>query len=456
MSKTIAALSTPPGTGGIAVIRVSGTDAIATADKIFQGAARLSDCATHTVHYGFIKNERGEKLDEVLVTVMRAPKTFTREDVVEISSHGGAAPVRAVLDALIRAGARPAEPGEFTKRAFLNGRIDLSQAEAVIDIINSTNDLARRSALSQLEGSLSKEIRLTRERLVSLAARMQVTIDYPDEDLEDITSEEIAETARECEDKVNALLRTADSGKIIRGGIRTAIVGKPNVGKSSLLNSLAREDRAIVTDIAGTTRDVIEEYINLDGIPLILLDTAGIRSTEDEVEKIGVEKSRRSIDGADFVIVMIDGTSFFDDEDIEVLRATKDKNRIVLINKTDLGQSKYIEAVKGRAAGSPVFEVSAKTGAGLDKIAEEIREKYNLGAISASDGAVVTNMRHKTALIKAGEALGRVREALSMNMPQDIASIDLNIAIDALGEITGETVSDDVVNAIFHEFCVGK
>ena len=456
MSRTIAALSTPPGSGGIAVIRVSGADAVEIADKVFSGGARLADCATHTVHYGFIKNERGEKLDEVLVTVMRAPRTFTREDVVEISTHGGNASVRAVLDALIRAGACAAQPGEFTKRAFLNGRIDLSQAEAVIDIINSANDLARRSALSQLEGSLSKEIRAVREKLVSLAARMQVIIDYPDEDLEDVTPSEIADIARECEDKVNALLKTADSGKIIRGGIRTAIVGKPNVGKSSLLNSLAREDRAIVTDIAGTTRDVIEEYINLDGIPLILLDTAGIRATDDEVEKIGVEKSIKSIAGADLVIVMIDGTSFFDDEDIEVLRATKDKNRIVLINKTDLGQSKYTEAVKSRAAGSAVLEVSAKTGAGLGVLAEEIRKAYNIGALSVSDGAVVTNMRHKTALIKAGEALGRVIGAIDINMPTDIASIDLNIAIEALGEITGETVSDDIVNAIFHEFCVGK
>ncbi len=456
MSRTIAALSTPPGSGGIAVIRVSGADAVEIADKVFSGGVRLADCATHTVHYGFIKNERGEKLDEVLVTVMRAPRTFTREDVVEISTHGGNASVRAVLDALIRAGACAAQPGEFTKRAFLNGRIDLSQAEAVIDIINSANDLARRSALSQLEGSLSKEIRAVREKLVSLAARMQVIIDYPDEDLEDVTPPEIADIARECEDKVNALLKTADSGKIIRGGIRTAIVGKPNVGKSSLLNSLAREDRAIVTDIAGTTRDVIEEYINLDGIPLILLDTAGIRATDDEVEKIGVEKSIKSIAGADLVIVMIDGTSFFDDEDIEVLRATKDKNRIVLINKTDLGQSKYTEAVKSRAAGSAVLEVSAKTGAGLGVLAEEIRKAYNIGALSVSDGAVVTNMRHKTALIKAGEALGRVIGAIDINMPTDIASIDLNIAIEALGEITGETVSDDIVNAIFHEFCVGK
>lgn len=456
MERTIAAISTPVGTGGIAVIRVSGSDAVKIADRVFLGKEKLAGCKTHTVHYGFIVNERGERIDEVLATLMRAPKTFTREDVVEISTHGGMTTSKAALDALIRAGAYPAEPGEFTKRAFLNGRIDLSQAEAVIDIINSTNELSQRNALSQLEGSVSREIRSIRASLVNLAARMQVSIDYPDEDLEDITVGDIRNTAAECKGKTDALLATADSGKIIRDGIKTAIAGKPNVGKSSLLNSLAREERAIVTDIAGTTRDVIEEYINLEGVPLILTDTAGIRNTDDAVEKIGVEKSRKSIDEADFVIVMIDGSSFFDDEDIEVLRETKHKKRIVLINKTDLGQSKYIEAVKSRAEGSAVLEVSAKTGMGLDRLAGEIRKVYNLGEIVRSSGAVITNMRHKTALIKASEALGRVCEALDMNMPSDIASIDINIAIDALGEITGETVSDDIVAEIFHNFCVGK
>ena len=439
MERTIAAISTPQGNGGIAVIRISGNDAVKVADKVFFGSKKLADCDTHTVHYGFIKNEKGEKVDEVLATVMLAPKTFTREDVVEISTHGGSTASRAV-----------------TKRAFLNGRIDLSQAEAVIDIINSTNELAQRNALSQLEGSLSKEIENVRNELVHLAAQMQVTIDYPDEDLEDITTDDIRNVAHDCKNRVNKLLSTADSGKILRDGIKTVIVGKPNVGKSSLLNSLAREERAIVTDIAGTTRDVIEEYINLDGIPLMLIDTAGIRNTDDTVEKIGVEKSIKSIEKADLVVVMIDGSGFFGDEDVEVLHATKNKKRIVLINKTDLGQSKYVEAVKAKANGSVVIEVSAKTGMGLDILADEIRKVYNFGELAREDSAVITNMRHKTALIKAGEALGRVVEAIDMNMPSDIASIDINIAIDALGEITGETVSDDIVTAIFHSFCVGK
>lgn len=456
MERTIAAISTPMGTGGVAVIRISGNDAISIADKVFHGKDNLSDSETHTVHYGFIKNDKGEKIDEVLATVMRAPRTFTREDVVEISTHGGFSVSREVLDALIRAGAYPAEPGEFTKRAFLNGRIDLTQAEAVIDIINSTNSLAQKNALSQLEGSLSKEISEVRGELVHLAAQMQVTIDYPDEDLEDITIDDIRRVSQSCKNRVDKLLMTADSGKLMRDGIKTAIVGKPNVGKSSLLNSLAREERAIVTDIAGTTRDIIEEYINLNGIPLALIDTAGIRETDDTVEKIGVERSRKSIKEADFVIVMIDASTFFDDDDIEILRATKDKKRVILINKTDLGQSKYVEAIKAKALGSRVIEVSAKTGAGLDLLADEIKKIYNLGEIERSGGFVITNIRHKAALIKAGEALGRVVEAIDMNMPSDIASIDINFAIDALGEITGETVSDDIVTAIFHSFCVGK
>ncbi len=456
MGRTIAAISTPPGTGGIAVIRISGTEAVGIADKVFFGKDKLADCDSHTVHYGFIKNNRGEKVDEVLATVMRAPKTFTREDVVEISTHGGMSASKAVLDALIRAGAYMAEAGEFTKRAFLNGRIDLSQAEAVIDIINSNNETAQRNALCQLQGSLSREIKVVRANLVHLAAQMQVTIDYPDEDLEDITIGDIRNTAENAKNSVEKLLETADSGRILRDGIKTVIVGKPNVGKSSLLNSLAREERAIVTNIAGTTRDVIEEYINLNGIPLILIDTAGIRRTDDTVEKIGVEKSKKSIEEADFVIVMIDGSSFFDDEDIEVLQATKNKKRIILINKTDLGHSKYTEAVKSKAPGSAVLEVSVKTGIGLEALADEISRAYKLGEIIMSDGTVITNMRHKTALIKAGEALSRVVEAIDMNMPSDIVSIDINMAIDALGEITGETVSDDIVTEIFHRFCVGK
>lgn len=455
MSRTIAAVSTPAGTGGIAVIRISGDKALTIADKIFKGKAPLSCAKTHTVHYGFIVNEKGEKIDEVLVTVMLAPKTFTTEDTVEISAHGGMMTVRNVLDTIIRAGAFMAEPGEFTKRAFLNGRIDLSQAEAVIDIINSNNELSRRNALSQLEGTLSREIKAVRQTLVTLAASMQVIIDYPDEELEDVTIDDIYNTITECEKSVSTLLETADSGRILKDGIKTAIAGKPNVGKSSLLNTLAGEDRAIVTEIAGTTRDVIEEYINLNGIPILLTDTAGIRETEDVVEKIGVERSRKSINEADLVIVMLDGSGLLTDEDRDVLAATRNKQRIILINKTDLGRAKYIEAVKAKASGSPVIEISALTGHGLAELTDEIKKIYHMGGINGAS-AVITNMRHKNSLIEAGNALKRAAVSIESGMPSDIASIDINEAISFLGEITGETVSDDIVQEIFHNFCVGK
>ena len=446
---TIAAVSTAPGTGGIAVIRVSGADAVEIADKVFSGKEKLCGVPSHTVHYGFIKNAAGEKIDEVLVTVMRAPRTFTREDIVEISTHGGYAAARGVLEAVLLAGARHAEPGEFTKRAFLNGRIDLSQAEAVIDIINAKTDLSRRSALSQLEGTLSEKISAIRERLVHLAAQMQVTIDYPDEDLEDITPDDIRRSADECRADAERLLSTADSGRIIREGVRAAIAGKPNVGKSSLLNLLAGAERAIVTDVAGTTRDVIEEYIDLGGIQLILEDTAGIRDTSDAVEKIGVERSRKSIETADLVIAVFDASAPLGAEDRKILEETSDKKRIVLANKVDLGK-----AANAELPGDTIF-ISAKTGEGADRLSARVKELFKLG-LAAGNGAMVTNMRHKAALLEAAEALARTVDALVAGIPTDIVSIDINIAIQALGEITGETVSGDIVNAIFHEFCVGK
>lgn len=447
INKTIAAISTPPGAGGIAVIRISGKDAVHIADKVFQGAC-LAESATHTVHYGHAVDQTGCVLDEVLATVMRAPKTFTREDVVEISTHGGVWASRRVLKAIIEAGAYPAEAGEFTKRAFLNGRIDLSQAEAVIDIINSKNEIAQKNAISQAGGGLSAEIGHIRNKLVALSAAMQVAIDYPDEDLEDVTPAEIIQTVEKCRNSVNKLLCTAESGRIIREGIATAIVGRPNVGKSSLLNRLAREERAIVTDIAGTTRDVIEEYVELDGIMLRLMDTAGIRETADTVEKIGVERSRRAIAQADLVLVVLDAAAGLSEEDKRILEYTADKSRIVLINKTD---EKQIDL------GIPdAVMFSAKTGAGMEELSKRIRDMYRLGGISQENGAVITNMRHVKALEDAYGALGRAAEALVLGMPQDIVSIDISAAMDALGEITGETVSEDIVSAIFHNFCVGK
>jgi len=454
-NRTIAAISTPPGVGGIAVIRISGTDAIAIADKVFCGKESLCNAPSHTIHYGFIKNSDGEKLDEVLVSLMRAPRTFTREDIIEISTHGGARASHAVLSELIKSGAYHAEPGEFTKRAFLNGRIDLAQAEAVIDIINAENELSRKNALSQLEGSLSEEIHQIRERLLYLAAQMQVTIDYPDEDLEDITPEDILSISEECAKKVQSLLATADNGKILKDGIRTAIVGKPNAGKSSLLNRLAGTDRAIVTEIAGTTRDVIEENVNLNGIPLILIDTAGIRQTDDIVEKIGVERSLQSIDEADLVIVVLDAKSGIDNEDKEVLSSTQNSKRIILINKTDISSPDFKDKLE-EYPNEGIIEISAKTAQGIDTLADKIRQMYELDKITAASGAIITNMRHTSALRDALSSLNNAVNSLKAGMPQDIASIDLNMAMSALGEITGETVSDDIVSKIFHNFCVGK
>ncbi len=451
MNRTIAAIATPPGVGGIAVIRISGDDSVKICDSIFKGGKRLSDAESHTIHYGFITDSSGAKIDEVLVSVMRAPKTFTREDVVEISTHGGTICVNRVLDAVIKAGAVPAEAGEFTKRAFLNGRIDLSQAEAVIDIINSSNTLSQRAALSQLEGALSKRIKEVRGSLVSLAARMQVLIDYPDEDLADVSEDEIYKIICECKANISNLLSSADSGKIIRDGIKTAIAGKPNVGKSSLLNALSGNDRAIVTDIAGTTRDVIEEYVNLDGIPLILTDTAGIHETDDTIERLGVERSKKSIDEADLVLAVLDGSGGLSDEDKEILKETKGKNRIIIINKTDLG-----DRLTDIDESETVIRTSAVTGSGLKELAAEIKRIYKLGQIEQSGGAVITNMRHKKALDEAYDALSEAAQALESGMPADIASIDINAAIRSLGEITGETVSESIVSEIFHNFCVGK
>ncbi len=449
-SRTIAAVSTPVGTGGISVIRVSGDKAVEIVNKVFSGA-ELAAVPTHTVHYGYIVNASGERIDEVLVTVMRAPRTFTREDVVEIGAHGGSVSTRAVLAAVIDAGAHPAEPGEFTKRAFMNGRIDLAQAEAVIDIINSKNELSRRNAVAQLGGSLSRDIKDIRNELVHLSAQMQVIIDYPDEELEDVTTDDIIEVCARCADRVGQLIETSESGRIISEGIRTAIVGKPNVGKSSVLNFLAREERAIVTDIAGTTRDVIEESVSINGIPLILSDTAGIRETEDTVEKIGVERSKRYLEAADLVLVVLDAARGIDDEDREVLAASEGKNRIVLLNKSDISENADFSELECK-----YIEVSAKTGEGMDELARVIERMCKLDEIKAENGAVITSMRHKAALIGARSALDNAAEALSNGMPSDIVSIDISAAMDSLGEITGETVSESVVNDIFHNFCVGK
>ena len=454
-TRTIAAISTPVGVGGIAVIRLSGSLAVDIADRVYRGRKKLADVETHTVNYGFIKDADENTVDEVLVTVMRAPRSYTKEDVVEISTHGGLVASKNVLKCLITAGAYPAEPGEFTKRAFLNGRIDLSQAEAIIDVLNSKTSLAQQNAMSQMSGGLSKQIDLARAELISLAASMQVIIDYPDEELEDVTGDDIYERTNVVKNKIEEMIASSENGKIIKDGIRAVISGKPNVGKSSLLNFLAREERAIVTDIAGTTRDIIEETVNLDGVPLILTDTAGIRQTDDAVEKIGVERSLKSVSGADLNIVVLDASTEPDDEEIKLIEDTEGKKRIIIINKSDIRSDGAVKKVRQMLADEPI-EISVKNGDGVEALVSRIKEMYKLGEIGKNENSIITNVRHLSALQRAKEALENVLDAISCGMPSDIASIDLNIAIESLGEITGASVSEDIVSAIFHDFCVGK
>lgn len=443
---TIAAISTPYGAGGIAVIRISGKDAVKIANGIF--TKNILNAPSHTVHYGFIE-DKGEKIDEVLLTVMHAPKTFTREDIVEISTHGGIFVTNRVLSAVISAGARPAEAGEFTKRAFLNGRIDLSRAEAVIDLINSENALSEQNALSQLGGRLSGKINAMRDKLINLLAHMQVAIDYPDEELEDITTDDILNTLKDVLSEAQQLIGSADDGRIIKGGIKTVIAGKPNVGKSTLLNMLSGFERAIVTDIAGTTRDVIEESISLGGIPIKLTDTAGVHDTDDMIEKIGVEKSEKSIDEADLVLVIIDASGELDADDEKILERTKNKKRIIIANKTDKGISKTAENA------ADLF-VCAKDGEGREKISEKISELYKIGEIAQRSGEIITNERHKAALGNCSRAVLSAIKTIEDGLAQDLASIDISAAADYLGEITGASVSEDVVSAVFKNFCVGK
>lgn len=446
MERTIAAISTPPGTGGISVIRLSGDEAIKIADSVFTG--KLADAASHTIHYGYIEYG-GERIDEVLVSVMRAPRTYTAEDTVEISTHGGIIVTGRVLEACIKAGATPAAPGEFTKRAFMNGRIDLTKAEAVIDIINSDNIMAGKNAFGQLQGKLSEKLGNMRQVLVDLAARMQVAIDYPDEELEDITCDEIKDILSEISGKISDLIRSADDGRIIKDGIRTAIVGKPNVGKSTLLNCLAGFDKAIVTDIAGTTRDVIEENISINGVPIKLIDTAGIRDTEDVIEKIGVEKSKQVIEDADLVIVVVNAHEPLSEEDSEVLEKVCDKKSIIVANKTDIGTDESIVKL------NPVF-ISAGTGVGTELVGNRISELYNIGEIKSRSGEIITNMRHKSALCNCLTSVETAIKTISDGLPQDLAALDIYDAINYLGEITGETVSEDIVSSVFKNFCVGK
>ncbi len=453
---TIAAIATAMSSSGIGIIRISGEDAVTITEKIFRmkNGKKLSEMPTHTIHYGHICDGE-EVIDEVMVLLMRGPKSYTREDTVEIDCHGGVYVMRRVLETAIRYGARPAEPGEFTKRAFLNGRIDLSQAESVIDVIHAKNEFALKSSMKQLSGSVSNAIKEIRGTVLHEIAFIESALDDPEHISLDGYPEQLQGIVEEVSGKIEKLLSTSDNGKILKEGISTVIVGKPNAGKSSLLNTLLGEERAIVTDIAGTTRDVLEEQINLNGIILNIIDTAGIRDTEDVVEKIGVDKAKKYVKDADLIIYVVDSSTALDENDFEIMELLRNKTAVVLMNKSDLQPVTTAEEVKLHLD-KPVISISAKEQVGIDTLEEIIKELFFHGEVTFNDEVYITNIRHKTALQEALNSLHLVVQSIRDGMPEDFYSIDLMNAYEELGSIVGEAVEDDLVNEIFSKFCMGK
>ena len=416
---TIAAISTPPGEGGIGIVRLSGDEALEIAEKVYkQGNKRLSDQPSHTIHYGNLYNPKtDEKIDEVMVTIMKAPKTYTREDIVEINTHGGVLVTNKVLQTILAAGARLAEPGEFTKRAFLNGRIDLSQAEAVMDVIRAKTDSAMHNAISQLDGNLSNLISEIRQEILQTLAQVEVNIDYPEyDDVEEMTSKLMQEKAAEVKAQVEGILETAQQGKILRDGLATAIIGRPNVGKSSLLNAFAREDKAIVTEIAGTTRDVIEEFVNIKGVPLKLIDTAGIRETDDVVERIGVSRSKKAIGEAELVLLVFDQSEKLTDEDFEMMRLTENKERIIILNKMDLKQALNVENLLDKVDPKSVISVSVAENSGIQEVENAIVNLFFAGKTGDKDATYISNIRHISLLEQAVDALDEVVGGIEMGI----------------------------------------
>lgn len=454
---TIAAIATAPGEGGIGIIRLSGSNALDIANKMFKPLYRdsIGDYAVRTLIYGNIYDE-GVVLDEVLLAYMKGPHSYTAEDVVEINCHGGFISVRKILELALKSGARMAEAGEFTKRAFLNGRIDLSQAEAVIDIINAKTDKSHELAQSQLEGSLSKKIKNLREMLTAVLAQVEVAIDYPEEDIEFITYKELIEKTEAIQREVVQMYKTADTGKILREGLQTAILGKPNVGKSSLMNSILGENRAIVTDIPGTTRDIIEEFVNIKGIALKIVDTAGIRDTDDVVEKIGVEKSRKHLKSSDLTLVVLDNSREIDQEDIDILESVDRSKTLVILNKIDLESKLDWDIVKKYVDEINIINISALKNEGLDLLHDRIEDMVFSGEISNSGDVMITNSRHKDAIYKAMKAIEDAISSLNDEMSYDFIEVDLKDAWDALGYINGDTISEDLLDTIFSNFCIGK
>lgn len=456
---TIAAISTPPGEGAISIVRLSGEQAISIADAVFQsGKKKLIDVSSHTIHYGHIFDpEKYQMMDEVMVSIMRKPKTFTREDIVEINCHGGIVVVNQILQLVLRQGARLAEPGEFTKRAFLNGRVDLSQAEAVMDLIRAKTDKVMNLAINQLDGNLSRLIRQLRQEILETLAQVEVNIDYPEyDDVEELTTRLLLEKANQVQKQIQALLQTAQQGKILREGLSTAIIGRPNVGKSSLLNHLLREEKAIVTDIAGTTRDVIEEYVNVRGVPLKLVDTAGIRETEDIVEKIGVERSRKALSEADLILLVLNQSESLTTEDKQLLDITSGNKRIILLNKTDLPSRINQEDLVPYLENEPALPISVLTSEGLDQLEQAIADLFFGGNTGDKDASYLSNTRHIALLEKAEHSLAEVIQGIESGMPVDLVQIDMTRCWDYLGEIVGDSVQDELITQLFSQFCLGK
>ncbi|AQQ66141.1 MULTISPECIES: tRNA uridine-5-carboxymethylaminomethyl(34) synthesis GTPase MnmE [Bacillus] len=454
---TIAAISTALGEGAIAIVRVSGDDAVEKVDRIFKGKD-LTKVPSHTIHYGHIVDlDTNQVIEEVMVSIMRAPRTFTRENIVEINCHGGLVSVNKVLQLILAQGVRLAEPGEFTKRAFLNGRIDLSQAEAVMDLIRAKTDRAMNVAINQMEGRLSKLIGLLRQEILETLAHVEVNIDYPEyDDVEEMTHNILIEKAMHVRSEIEKILETSKQGKILREGIATAIIGRPNVGKSSLLNSLVQEKKAIVTDIAGTTRDVIEEYVNVRGVPLKLIDTAGIRETEDVVERIGVERSKEMMSQADLVLVVVNYSEALTNEDEDLFRAVQGKDFIVIVNKTDLPQAIDMERITELAAGNRIITTSLIEEQGIDELEKAIADLFFEGTIDSADMTYVSNARHIGLLTQAGKTIGDAVEAIENGVPIDMVQIDLTRTWEILGEITGDTVHESLIDQLFSQFCLGK
>ena len=454
---TIAAIATAMSNSGIGIVRISGDEALDVADRIFRpkkGSRKVSDMETHTIHYGYV-TDGDEVIDEVMLLIMKAPRSYTCEDTIEIDCHGGVLVMKKILETVLKYGARPAEPGEFTKRAFLNGRIDLSQAESVIDVINAQNELALKSSVSQLQGAVLEKIKAIRAVVLHEIAFIESALDDPEHVSLEGYPEQLHEIMSDAHSKVKKLLDSSDNGKMLKEGINTAIVGKPNAGKSSLLNILVGEERAIVTEIAGTTRDILQEQIQIGGIGLNVIDTAGIRDTEDIVEKIGVNKSREYIEKADLIIYVVDSSTELDENDQEIIEAIQNKKAIVLLNKSDL-DAKTDASILQTQLNKPILSISAKNNTGIHELETLIEEMFFSGKLSFNDEVYITNIRQKNALAEAQNSLKMVLQSIADGMPEDFFTIDMMNAYEALGTIIGESVGEDLVNEILSKFCMGK